>query len=144
VSAEWIRSQLKRPEWNEAVGSVIHELVHVVQQYKTRGNPGWLVEGVADYLRWFHYEPMAHRPRLKNPERAKYSDSYQTTAGFLEFAAKNYDHELVIKLNAAMRQGRYRTDLWRDYTGFTPQELWGEYLHSVTNAANAGGEPPSK
>lgn len=134
VSAEWITSQLKRPEWNEATGSVIHELVHVVQQYKARGNPGWLVEGVADYLRWFHYEPVAHRPKLRNPARAKYSDSYQTTAGFLEYVAKNQDHELVVKLNAAMRQGRYSSGLWNDYTGMTVQDLWSAYVGSVTNA----------
>jgi hypothetical protein len=133
VSAEWITSQLKRPEWNQAIGSIIHELVHVVQQYKPRGNPGWLVEGVADYLRWFHYEPVAHRPKLRNPARAKYSDSYQTTAGFLEYAAKNHDHELVVKLNAAMRQGRYSPEIWKEYTGMTVQELWSNYVHSLTN-----------
>ncbi len=131
VSADWIQSQLKRPEWNEAVGSVVHELVHVVQQYKTRGNPGWLVEGIADYLRWFHYEPVEHRPRLRNPSRAKYSDSYQTTAGFLEYVARTRDHELVIKLNAAMRQGRYHPAIWKECTGLTVSELWSEYLKSL-------------
>ena len=141
VSAEWIQSQLKRPEWNEAVGSVIHELVHIVQRYKSRGNPGWLVEGVADYLRWFHFEPPNHRPKLRNPARAKYSDSYQTTAGFLEYAAKNHDHELVVKLNAAMRQGRYSPEVWKDCTGLTVQELWGKYVNSLTNALPATPEP---
>jgi hypothetical protein len=58
-------------------------LAHVVQQYKTRGNPSWLVEGIADYMRWFHFEPPTHRPKLRNPVTAKYTDSYQTTAGFL-------------------------------------------------------------
>lgn len=132
VSEQWIHSQLKRPEWNEAVGSVIHELVHVVQQYHTRGNPGWLVEGVADYLRWFHFEPAAHRPVLRNPARARYSDSYKTTAGFLEYVTRNHDHELVVKLNAAMRQGRYSPRIWQDCTGKTVQELWTEYVSSVT------------
>jgi predicted alpha-1,2-mannosidase len=131
VSAEWIRSQLKRPEWNEAAGSVIHELAHVVQQYKTRGNPGWLVEGIADYLRWFHFEPVAHRPKLRDPSRARYSDSYKTTAGFLEYVVANHDHELVLKLNAAMRQGRYSAGLWKDCTGLSAQELWTEYVASL-------------
>jgi hypothetical protein len=109
-------------------------LVHVVQQYKTRGNPGWLVEGIADYMRWFHFEPPAHRPKLRNPAKAKYTDSYRTTAGFLEYVAKNHDHELVVKLNAAMRQGRYHRDLWKEYTGMTVQELWNEYVQSLTAA----------
>jgi hypothetical protein len=134
VSTQWIESQLKRPEWNQAVGSVIHELVHVVQQYKTRGNPGWLVEGIADYFRWYHFEPSAHRPQLRNPAKAKYTDSYQTTAGFLEYVVKNHDHELVVKLNAAMRQGQYHRDLWKEYTGMTAQELWNEYVQSLTAA----------
>jgi hypothetical protein len=107
-------------------------LAHVIQQYKTRGNPGWLVEGIADYLRWFHFEPVAHRPKLRNPARARYSDSYKTTAGFLEYVVVNHDHELVVKLNAAMRQGRYRADLWKDCTGLSVQELWTQYVASLT------------
>jgi hypothetical protein len=128
VSADWIHSQLKNPDWNEATGSIIHELVHVVQQYQARGNPGYLVEGVADYLRWFHFEPVAHRPKLRNPNRAKYSDGYKVTAGFLEYVVKNHDHEFVVKLNAAMRQGRYNSEIWKDCTGMAVQELWSEYV----------------
>lgn len=137
VSTAWVESQIKRGDWNEAVGSVIHELAHVVQQYRGRGNPGWLVEGIADYMRWFHFEPMAHRPRLRNPANAKYTDSYQTTAGFLEYVVKNHDHEFVVKMNAAMRQGRYNPSLWKDYTGMTAQELWNQYVKSVTGTATA-------
>jgi len=140
VSADWIRSQLKHPEWNEAVGSVIHELAHVIQQYKSRGNPGWLVEGIADYFRWFHFEPVAHRPKLRDPARAKYSDSYKTTAGFLEYVVAHHDHELAVKLNAAMRQGRYSPELWKDCTGLSVQELWSEYVASLA----VPGEPPSR
>ena len=50
----------------EAVGAVVHEMVHVVQQYgRARGgnrNPGWLVEGLADYIRWLLYEPANQAP----------------------------------------------------------------------------------
>jgi hypothetical protein len=141
VNTQWIEGQLKKPEWNEAVGAVIHELVHVVQQYKTRGNPGWLVEGIADYMRWFHFEPPAHRPKLRNPAKAKYTDSYRTTAGFLEYVVKNHDHELVVKLNAAMREGRYHRDLWKEYTGMTAQELWNEYVQSLTAARTTPAGP---
>jgi hypothetical protein len=133
VSESWIKGQIKTPEWNEAIGSVLHELVHVVQQYKTRGNPGWMVEGIADYFRWFHYEPVEHRPKLsaRRAARAKYSDSYQTTAGFLEYVVMNHDHELAVKMNAAMRQGRYSPDLWKEYTGMSVQDLWSEYVKSL-------------
>jgi len=144
VSESWIKGQLKRPEWNEAVGSVMHELVHVVQQYGDKRNPGWMVEGIADYFRWFHYEPPAHHPKLsaRRAARAKYSDSYQTTAGFLEYVTRNHDHEFVVKMNAAMRQGRYSADLWKDYTGLSAQDLWSEYIKSLpasTRAPSASG-----
>ena len=49
VSPTWIKSQSARGPVNESVGSVIHELVHVVQQYGRAGRrnpmPGWLTEG---------------------------------------------------------------------------------------------------
>src|SRR5258708_5265358 len=58
-AAEWFRRNLK----GEAVGAVFHELVHVVQNYgqARRSNPdavrppGWLVEGIPDYIRWFTF-----------------------------------------------------------------------------------------
>ncbi len=44
------------------VGAFVHETVHCVQSYRGRGNPGWLVEGVADYVRFFQYEPTKPAP----------------------------------------------------------------------------------
>jgi hypothetical protein len=44
-------------------GAMIHETVHVVQGYRLPGNPGWLVEGIADYIRFFKYEPPQCPPR---------------------------------------------------------------------------------
>jgi hypothetical protein len=147
VSEGWIKGQLRNPGWNEAIGSVLHELVHVAQQYGSKRNPGWMVEGIADYFRWFHYEPAEHRPKLsaRRAARAKYSDSYQTTAAFLEYVAKNHDHEFVVKMNAAMRQGRYSPDLWREFTGMTVQDLWSEYIKSLPKSARpASASPPTE
>lgn len=111
-------------------GAVIHELVHVVQQYHSRRNPGWLVEGVADYLRWIKYEPPTKRPH-PNPAKAKYTDSYRVTAAFLEFVAANYEHEIVVRLNEAMREGRYQPTLWNDYTGKSVDDLWADYIKTL-------------
>jgi len=110
-------------------GAVVHELVHIVQQYRSRRNPGWLVEGMADYIRWFKYEPPNKRPRTR--PNAKYTQGYQVTGAFLEWLAANKDHEIAVKLNAAMRQGRYAPELWQEYTGKTIDELWTEYLESL-------------
>jgi Peptidase of plants and bacteria len=121
----------------EAAGAVVHEMVHVVQQYgRARGanrNPGWMVEGVADYIRWFLYEPEDLRPR-PNPTRANYTDSYRTTGAFLNYLVQQQDEKLVEKFNAAMREGRYSEDLWKELTGKTVDELWADYIQTLRNA----------
>ena len=126
----WFKQNLE----GEAVGAVVHEMVHVVQQYgRTRGgnrNPGWLVEGVADYIRWFLYEPPSLRPR-PNPARANYTDSYRTTGAFLNYVVQKHDNEIVKKLIAAMREGKYTPELWKTYTGKTVDELWAEYVKTL-------------
>ena len=125
-AGDWFRRNLD----GEAVGAVVHELVHVIQRYgrvrNGNSNPGWLVEGVADYIRWFHFEPPSQRPR-PNPATAHYTDSYRTTAAFLNFVAETQDQDVVKKLNTAMREGRYTAELWKEYTGKTVDELWEEY-----------------
>jgi hypothetical protein len=118
----------------EAAGAVVHEMVHVVQQYgrarRGRRNPGWLVEGLADYIRWFLYEPENLRPRV-DPQRAKYTDSYRTTGAFLDYVVREHDDDLIAKLNAAMRRGEFDEDLWKECTGHTVDDLWEKYIATL-------------
>jgi hypothetical protein len=107
------------------VGAMVHETVHVVQRYRTRNNPGWLVEGVADYIRFFKYEP-GKLGRI-NTDRARYDGSYRVTAAFLNYASEKYDKELVRKLNKAMREGEYTDDLWKELTKKAVKELDEEW-----------------
>ena len=129
-AGDWFKKNLE----GEASGAVVHELVHVVQQYgpapKAHPNPGWLVEGIADYIRWFKYEPKASRPR-PDPARAKYTDSYRVTAAFLNYVTETHDKDIVKKLNAAMRQGNYSPDLWKTCTGKSVDELWADYVKTL-------------
>ena len=111
------------------IGAMVHETAHCVQSYRARNLPGWLVEGVADYVRFWHYEPgKAGRVPL---ERAKYDGSYRTTATFLAFASDKYDAKLVTKLNALLRQGKYDATAWKTITGKTVEELNQEWRTSL-------------
>jgi hypothetical protein len=127
----WFSKELDR----EAVGAILHEMVHVVQQYGLAGQhnpdaqvPGWLVEGIPDYIRWFLYEPQSHgADHIRNIDDAKYDAAYRTSANFLDYVTRKYDKNLVAKLNAALRDGKYNDDLWKADTGKTVQELADEW-----------------
>jgi hypothetical protein len=133
MNSGWFRRELKR----EARGSVVHELVHIVQNYgmARRNNPnatrtpGWLVEGIPDYIRWFLYEPETKGADIteRNLARAKYDASYRITGNFLNWITAKYDKEIARKLNAAAREGKYTEQLWKDFTGKTVQELGDEW-----------------
>jgi len=108
---------------------MVHETVHCVQQYKGRGNPGWLVEGIADYVRFWRFEP-GKAGRLL-PEKAQYNASYRTTAAFLAYVTDRYDRQAVPKLNAICREGRYTPAAWRTLTGKDVEELNQEWRQSL-------------
>lgn len=147
-SPPWYRKQLK----GEALGSIVHELVHVVQQYgrartkpgATRA-PGWLVEGLCDYIRFYLYEPELRgadiRPR--NAANAKYDGSYRVTGNFLHFVVNKYDKDLIKELNAAMREGRYTPEIWKTRTGLTAEELSVEWKKALENPAPATPATPA-
>lgn len=115
------------------VGAMVHEMVHVGQSYgygSRRGgkpNPVWLVEGIADYLRCYKYEGGKLRPV---PATAKYDGSYQISAHFIHFVAEKYDKDLVMKLNAACREGKYSADTWKELTKKDLDELSNEWKES--------------
>ena len=108
---------------------MVHETAHIIQRYRSRNNPGWLVEGVADYVRFFKYEPGKIGPI--NVARARYDRSYRVTAAFLNYVAEKYDKALVLKLNKAMREGAYKEEIFKELTGKTVQELDEEWRASM-------------
>lgn len=137
VSAEWIRKTIK----GEAKGSVVHELVHVAQQYgnsrrgaKGERVPGWLVEAIPDYIRWYDYEPQSHGADIpkRNADRVKFDQSYRVSANFLNWVANTYDKEIIRKLNASVREGNYGSEVWKSATGHTVEELGVEWKKGLT------------
>lgn len=106
-------------------GAMVHETVHVVQSYRRSGNPGWLVEGIADYVRFFKYEP-GKLGRL-NPRRARYDGSYRVTAAFLAYLTDKYDKQIVRKLNKLMRDGEYKQEAFQKLTGKSLEQLGADW-----------------
>lgn len=141
-AASWFQNNLN----GEANGAIVHELIHVVQNYGLgrRNNPnatrtpGWVVEGIPDYIRWFIYEPESKGAEItkRNFERAHYDGNYRITANFINWVVQKYDPKIVPKINAAAREGKYHEDLWKEYTGKTVQELGEEWRK--TNAQRLG------
>ena len=92
---------------------------------------------MADYFRWFKYEPQSHgadviwmSKRGKNFS-PRYNGSYRITANFLNWTTEKYDHNLVTELNAAMRGGTYNEEIWKKLTGKTVQELGAEWKKDI-------------
>jgi hypothetical protein len=144
ANSRWLKNELNR----EALGALLHEEVHVLQQYRRprRDNPdaprarppGWLVEGIPDYIRWFIYEPQSHGAditwmRGRRNLSLRYDARYRVTANFLDYVINHYDKDktLLIKLNAACRDGKYNDDLWKGYTGKTLPDLNEEWKAAV-------------
>jgi len=111
------------------IGAMVHETAHCVQGYRARGLPGWLVEGIADHVRFWKYEP-GKAGRLQ-PERARYDGSYRTTAAFLAFVSDKYDAKAVNKLNAMLRTNTYDATAWKALTGKSVEELNQEWRQSL-------------
>jgi hypothetical protein len=112
-------------EHPDDVGAMVHEVTHVVQRYQSGDRPGWLVEGIADYVRFFKFEP-GNLGRI-NPETARYDGSYRVSAAFLAYLVEQYDADIVRKLNEKLRAGEYTPDLWREFTGKPVEELGDEW-----------------
>ena len=150
ANSEWLKRELNR----EALGALLHEEVHVLQQYRggRRDNPdaprvrppGWLVEGIPDYIRWFKYEPQSHGAdvvwlRTRRNVTLSYDARYRVTANFLDYVIEHYDreHDLLAKVNAACRLGKYNDELWKTCTGKTLAELNEEWKTATEKLRDA-------
>jgi hypothetical protein len=108
---------------------VTHECMHIVQSYGGGSGPGWITEGIADYVR--------HKMGVNNegsnwklPEysaKQNFTNAYRVTARFFVWIEKNYDKKFVRKLDKAMREKSYTANFAKEHTGKTFEELWTEY-----------------
>jgi hypothetical protein len=130
-NSEWFKKQLD----GEATGAMVHELVHVVQQYgdeEPESVPGWLTEGIADYIRFFKFEPNYHGAddiwlRKQDYAKIRFDGAYRQSANFLNWVSEKYDPTIVPTLNMLARQKKYSAAIWKRRTGKTVDELGEEW-----------------
>jgi len=73
--------------------------------------PGWVTEGLADYVRWYLYEPQSKGTIIRDASQAKYDASYRVTANFFDWVVTTHDKDLLRKLNTAGREASYSEEL---------------------------------
>jgi hypothetical protein len=132
---------------------VIHELTHVVQHYQfMRPDMGWVVEGIADYVRHKYYEKdieqtlhldsngflVGYGPSAPyfnglqqsgvNLTDQGYLRSYTVASTFLFWLETHKDLQIVQHLNGEISQGRYSPDLFYRFCGKSLDDLWAEFV----------------
>lgn len=107
---------------------VVHELTHVLQGY--RKIPGWMTEGIADYVRFGIAEEGKFGIRL-DPTKNKPRDSYRVT-GYLILQAEKRHPGLVKKLHLAGVSGGEVEKVWSEHCGQTIDETWAEVVPAKT------------
>lgn len=130
ISSKWLE---KRPD---DIGMVIHELMHVVQAYPPSRDAGWLVEGIADYVRYWVFEP-EKKPRLVLNDKSSYKQGYGVAAAFLAWLERVKSPGIVMKLHTALRTRNYRPALFEEITERSLDDLWAEFIA-------AGSKVPEK
>ncbi|KAF3794296.1 Basic secretory protease [Nymphaea thermarum] len=122
VSARYIAAyggDLRR----EITGILYHETTHVWQWDGKGQAPGWVIEGVADYIRLKAGLAPAHW--RKAGEGNSWTDSYDITARFFDYCNGLKDG-FVAELNGKMKDG-YNDQLFADILGKPLKQLWSDY-----------------
>lgn len=124
------------PEWFKKhpgdIDVVTHEVMHIVQNYGNGAGPGWLTEGIADYVRYkFGVDnPGAGWSLTPFKPDQSYKNSYRITARFLNWIENKRKEGIVLILDAALRSHTYTADIWKENTGSTLDELWATYAQN--------------
>jgi len=121
------------PEWFRKhpgdIDVVTHEVAHIVQAYGETDAPGWITEGIADYLRYrFGVDNTGAGWKLYDySAKQNYDNSYRVTARFFVWIEQHYDKNFVKQLDDTMRRHTYKDDFAKKHTGKTFAGLWEEY-----------------
>ena len=81
--------------------------------------------------------------KRQNFSRVRYDQSYRQTANFLNWVTEKYDADIVAKLNAAARAGKYGDEIWKEKSGKTAQELGNEWKAQLAKKLDIEWTPPA-
>ena len=121
ISAEWIG---KHPD---AHSIVAHEMVHVLARYDS-AVPAWLAEGIADYVRFYVIDRGSPDAEFRL-DLADYENGYTPTAAMLDWLERQRPG-VVLRLDAALREGTYVDGTFEQITGSKPEEAWKRFVES--------------
>lgn len=122
------------PKWfydhPEDIDVVTHEVMHIVQAYGNSPGPGWLTEGIADYVRYEYgvNNPAAGWTLPDVKPGQSYTNAYRITARFLVWLEQRKDKKIVETLDEVMRDHTYSDGIWEKLAGKNLDELWKEYV----------------
>ncbi|MHC5536758.1 basic secretory protein-like protein [Singulisphaera rosea] len=133
ISAKWVQ------EHPDDFGMVIHELVHVVQSYPEY-RPSWVVEGIADYIRYWEFEPKSGGRRF-DPKRSSYRNGYQPAASLLAWLEESKRKGIIDELNQALRKGTCTEATFKELTGTSVDQLWNEFLEARRRGPRSDASP---
>lgn len=111
-------------------GMVMHELTHVIQNYKGDG-PIWFTEGVADWVRykitpntkWGNY-------MRENVSTEKPLGAYWYSSCFLMWMEETYNKPIIATVSAKCSQQQYDVSVWKELTGKNLDQLTAEFKKS--------------
>jgi hypothetical protein len=133
ISEEWLRDNVNRPAGQDIF---IHEGMHVVQQYQ--GTPGWIVEGMADWFKYYTYNNIT----TTNPTAYTYMNGYERAGYFFDWISKQYKLPNFTKDLTAAATAGYSHDFFIQQTGKPIGELWNQMtskkVSSPMKLKNAG------
>lgn len=133
-------------------GMVIHELTHVNQHGKADDSDGWVVEGVADYVRHKYFaKDIAAKLRLTPDGRLRgyaqadiylhalqqqgvdlrpqgYHRRYTVASTFLYWLELRKDKRIVHEISVALEHGRFTPALFARRCGAPLDALWAEFI----------------
>lgn len=120
------------PNWFDQhpkdIDVVTHEVMHIVQGYPSY-NPWWLVEGIADYVRYKYGVANTEGGWSLPPvsSNQKYDNGYRITARYLAWC-ESKKPGCVKTFDSALRTNSYTPTLWNTIFGKSADELWLEYV----------------
>ncbi|XP_008800443.2 uncharacterized protein LOC103714804 [Phoenix dactylifera] len=104
-------------------GVLYHEVTHVWQWNGNNAAPGWLIEGIADFVRLKAGYVPSHW--AKPGDGNSWTEGYSVTARFLDYC-NGLKGGFVTQLNAKMRDG-YSDDFFVELLGKPVDQLWNDY-----------------